>query len=58
MTRGSAEIDSLFIDEGFGTLDQDSLEEVLDMLQHIQPAAFKLVLSPTFVPSLHAYQLT
>lgn len=36
MTRGQAEIDSLFIDEGFGTLDQDSLEDVLDMLQQIQ----------------------
>lgn len=36
MTRGSAEIDSLFIDEGFGTLDQDSLEDVLDMLKQIQ----------------------
>ena len=36
MTRGQAEIDSLFIDEGFGTLDQESLEDVLDMLQQIQ----------------------
>lgn len=36
MTRGTAEIDSLFIDEGFGTLDQDSLEDVLDMLKQIQ----------------------
>lgn len=36
MTRGQAEIESLFIDEGFGTLDSDSLEDVLDMLQQIQ----------------------
>lgn len=36
MTRGQAEIDSLFIDEGFGTLDQESLEDVLNMLQQIQ----------------------
>ncbi len=36
MTRGKAEIDSLFIDEGFGTLDQESLEDVLDMLKQIQ----------------------
>ncbi len=36
MTRGQAEIDTLFIDEGFGTLDQDSLEDVLDMLNQIQ----------------------
>lgn len=42
MTRGSAEIDSLFIDEGFGTLDQDSLEEVLDMLQHIQARGLQI----------------
>ncbi|HXH29696.1 MAG TPA: SMC family ATPase [Bacteriovoracaceae bacterium] len=36
LTRGQAEIDSLFIDEGFGTLDQESLEDVLDMLKQIQ----------------------
>lgn len=36
MTRGQAEIDTLFIDEGFGTLDQDSLEDVLEMLNQIQ----------------------
>jgi DNA repair protein SbcC/Rad50 len=36
MARGQAEIDSLFIDEGFGTLDQESLEEVMDMLKQIQ----------------------
>lgn len=36
MTRGQAEIDTLFIDEGFGTLDQDSLEDVLDVLNQIQ----------------------
>lgn len=36
MTRGTAEIDTLFIDEGFGTLDQDSLEDVLDVLNQIQ----------------------
>lgn len=36
MTRGQAEIDSLFIDEGFGTLDQESLEDVLSMLGQIQ----------------------
>jgi exonuclease SbcC len=36
MTRGQAEIDSLFIDEGFGSLDEESLGDVLDMLQQIQ----------------------
>lgn len=36
MTRGQAEIDSLFIDEGFGTLDEESLEDVMEMLNQIQ----------------------
>jgi exonuclease SbcC len=35
MTRGQSEIDSFFIDEGFGTLDEDSLEDILDMLHHL-----------------------
>ena len=36
LTRGSADLDSFFIDEGFGTLDQDSLEDALTMLQDIE----------------------
>lgn len=36
LTRGSTEIDSLFIDEGFGTLDQDSIDEVYELLEKIQ----------------------
>jgi exonuclease SbcC len=36
MSRGKAHIDSFFIDEGFGTLDEDSLQEVLDMLLGLQ----------------------
>lgn len=36
LTRGNADIESFFIDEGFGTLDQDSLEEALEMLQDIE----------------------
>lgn len=35
MTRGQNEIDSFFIDEGFGTLDSDSLENILEMLQNL-----------------------
>ncbi len=36
MTRGATEINSFFIDEGFGSLDPQSLEEVLEVLQNIQ----------------------
>jgi exonuclease SbcC len=36
LSRGSNEIDSFFIDEGFGTLDDDSLEDVLEMINNIQ----------------------
>ena len=36
MTRGQAYVDCFFIDEGFGTLDQNSLEEVLDCLSVVR----------------------
>jgi exonuclease SbcC len=36
LSRGEAELDSFFIDEGFGTLDQDSLEDVFSMLNDMQ----------------------
>lgn len=36
MTRGSTVIDSFFIDEGFGTLDSDSLEEVIEILNGLK----------------------
>jgi len=36
LSRGEAELDSFFIDEGFGTLDQDSLEDVFNMLNDIK----------------------
>lgn len=36
LTRGSSEVDSFFIDEGFGTLDEDSLEDVLDMISTME----------------------
>ena len=36
LTRGQTEIDSLFIDEGFGTLDSDSIDEVFELLEAIQ----------------------
>ncbi|WP_017587578.1 AAA family ATPase [Nocardiopsis ganjiahuensis] len=33
---GGTEIDTLFVDEGFGTLDEDTLEEVLDVLDRLR----------------------
>ena len=36
MTRGQAEIEAFFIDEGFGTLDDESLEDVIQMLHSVQ----------------------
>lgn len=35
MTAGGVEIKSLFIDEGFGSLDSDALEEVMEMLTQL-----------------------
>lgn len=36
ITRGQTEIESFFIDEGFGTLDDESIAQVLDCLMAIQ----------------------
>jgi DNA repair protein SbcC/Rad50 len=36
MCRGATEIDCFFIDEGFGSLDQESLDDVLDVLHAIR----------------------
>lgn len=36
MCAGVASVDCFFIDEGFGTLDSDSIQEVLDCLQQLQ----------------------
>ncbi|MDO5750179.1 MAG: SMC family ATPase [Rothia sp. (in: high G+C Gram-positive bacteria)] len=33
---GGIEMDTLFIDEGFGSLDQDSLDSVMDVLEHLR----------------------
>lgn len=36
MTRGQTEVESFFIDEGFGTLDGESISQVLDCLMKMQ----------------------
>ena len=36
LTRGSAQIDCFFVDEGFGSLDQDSTSEVYDVLMGLR----------------------
>ncbi len=36
LTRGQNEIDSFFIDEGFGHLDSESIDDVLEVLMNIQ----------------------
>tara|TARA_R110000868_G_scaffold242548_1_gene498080 strand:- start:50043 stop:53309 length:3267 start_codon:yes stop_codon:yes gene_type:complete len=36
LTRGQTEVDAFFIDEGFGTLDRDSIDDVLEVLSSVQ----------------------
>jgi exonuclease SbcC len=36
MTRGQLQVDCFFIDEGFGTLDTDSIDEVLEVLLNVR----------------------
>ena len=36
LTRGQTQLDSFFIDEGFGSLDQDTIEEVYELLLQLQ----------------------
>ena len=36
LTRGQTQLDSLFIDEGFGTLDSETIDEVYELLLSIQ----------------------
>ncbi|WP_298145692.1 AAA family ATPase [uncultured Acinetobacter sp.] len=44
MASGSMKIESLFIDEGFGTLDPASLHMVMNALDHLQSQGRKVVL--------------
>lgn len=55
MCRGATEIDCFFIDEGFGSLDQDSLDDVLDVLHAIRSRANSLALSHILKLSLTAF---
>jgi exonuclease SbcC len=42
-TSGALQIDSLFIDEGFGTLDSDSLSEVTDAIEALRQDGGRLI---------------
>lgn len=44
MASGSMKLDTLFIDEGFGTLDPSSLHMVMNALDHLQSQGRKVVL--------------
>ncbi|AOA59082.1 AAA family ATPase [Acinetobacter larvae] len=44
MASGSLKIESLFIDEGFGTLDHASLHMVMNALDHLQSQGRKVIL--------------
>ena len=44
MASGSMKLESLFIDEGFGTLDPASLHMVMNALDHLQSQGRKVVL--------------
>ncbi len=44
LSRGHAELDSLFLDEGFGTLDNDTLEVVLATLEKLHLSGKKITI--------------
>ncbi len=50
-SAGGAPLDALFVDEGFGTLDEDTLEEVLDVLDELREGG-RLVGIVSHVPHL------
>lgn len=51
-SAGGIRIDSLFIDEGFGTLDPETLEEAVQLLDDLR-ASGRLVTVISHVPQLH-----
>lgn len=52
MASGSMKIESLFIDEGFGTLDASSLHMVMNALDQLQSQGRKVVLI-SHIPDMH-----
>ena len=42
-TAGAVHLDSLFIDEGFGTLDTDSLSEVIDAMEALRQDGDRMI---------------
>ena len=50
-SSGGAPLEALFVDEGFGTLDEDTLDEVLDVLDGLREGG-RLVGIVSHVPSL------
>lgn len=44
MASGSMKLDTLFIDEGFGTLDQDSLQLVMNTLDRLQSQGRRVII--------------
>ena len=44
---GGIQIDTMFIDEGFGSLDENSLEQAIDVLLRLSRATALWELSPT-----------
>ncbi|BDD05802.1 AAA family ATPase [Aureibacter tunicatorum] len=52
MASQRIQIESLFIDEGFGTLDKDTLEEALSTLETLQNTTNKKIMIISHVPEL------
>ena len=52
LTSGKTEIKTLFIDEGFGALDEESLEQVISTLERLQAETEKVIGIISHVPTL------
>jgi exonuclease SbcC len=51
---GGVELRTLFVDEGFGSLDADSLDEVMDVLDGLRAGGRRSAWSPTWTPCASA----